>query len=211
MAATTVFIDNRSQAVRQPAELGLPGRLRQVSIRARVKERILAPIEATWDSFLLTVSPSATTSRKRAPRRSGPRARPCNAVLPARHPHRHLRHQAATGKSSGDIYCNAARMTIAMITLAELLHGAEKSSCHAINLAVVEYFISRLDIFPDITKAAHHDGQICAALGYAGQPIEVNDLHIAAHARSEGMTLVTNNIGGFSRVPSLRVENWLRP
>lgn len=41
----------------------------------------------------------------------------------------------------------------------------------------------------------------------AGQPVGVNDLHIAAHARSEGLTLVTNNLGEFARVPGLLVEN----
>jgi Predicted nucleic acid-binding protein, contains PIN domain len=37
----------------------------------------------------------------------------------------------------------------------------------------------------------------------------VNDLHIAAHARSEGLVLVTNNLTEFERVSGLRVENWL--
>lgn len=105
---------------------------------------------------------------------------------------------------------NAARMAISAITLAELLHGAEKSSRPANNLAVVEDFISRLDILPYTAKAAQHYGQIRAAIEHAGQPIGVNDLHIAAHARSEGLTLVTTNIGEFSRVPALRIENWLR-
>ena len=44
-----------------------------------------------------------------------------------------------------------------------------------------------------------------------GHPIGANDLHIAAHARSEGLTLVTNNVGEFSRVPALQIENWLQP
>ena len=37
----------------------------------------------------------------------------------------------------------------------------------------------------------------------------MNDLHIAAHARSEGLVLVTNNMAEFARVPALEVENWL--
>jgi len=36
----------------------------------------------------------------------------------------------------------------------------------------------------------------------------VNDLHIAAHARSEGLVLVTNNLREFDRVPGLPLENW---
>lgn len=106
---------------------------------------------------------------------------------------------------------NAARMAISVITLAELLHGAEKSSRPAANLAVVEDFVSRLEVLPYTEKAAQHYGQIRATLERMGQPIGANDLHIAAHARSEGLTLVTNNVGEFSRVPALQIENWLQP
>lgn len=42
-----------------------------------------------------------------------------------------------------------------------------------------------------------------------GIPIGVNDLHIAGHARSEGLTLVTNNLKEFERVEALRLENWV--
>lgn len=104
---------------------------------------------------------------------------------------------------------NAARMAISVVTLAELLHGAEKSSRPAANLAVVEDFISRLEVLPYTAKAAQHYGQIRAELERAGTPIGVNDLHIAAHARSEGLVLVTNNLTEFERVSGLRVENWV--
>ncbi len=43
----------------------------------------------------------------------------------------------------------------------------------------------------------------------AGRPIGVNDLHIAAHARSDGLILVTNNLTEFERVPGLLTENWV--
>jgi tRNA(fMet)-specific endonuclease VapC len=56
-----------------------------------------------------------------------------------------------------------------------------------------------------------HYGAIRAALEKLGQPIGVNDLHIAGHARSEGLVLVTNNMWEFVRVPALEVENWVRP
>ncbi len=42
-----------------------------------------------------------------------------------------------------------------------------------------------------------------------GTPIGVNDLHIAAHARSEGLTLVSNNLSDFERVEGLLYENWV--
>lgn len=104
---------------------------------------------------------------------------------------------------------HASRMAISAVTLAELLHGAEKSSRPAANLEVVEDFASRLEVLPYTAKAAQHYGQIRAALERAGLPIGVNDLHIAAHARSEGLVLVTNNVSEFARVPGLMVENWL--
>ena len=101
------------------------------------------------------------------------------------------------------------RMGLSAITLAELMHGAEKSSDAPRNLAVVEDFCSRLLVLPYTNKAAAHYGSIRAALEVAGRPIGVNDLHIAAHARSEGLTLVSNNLREFERVPGLLTENWV--
>ncbi len=103
---------------------------------------------------------------------------------------------------------NVGRMAISAITLGELCHGAEKSAKVAQNLAVVEEFASLLEVLPYFAKAAAHYGAIRCALEKAGRPIGINDLHIAAHARSEGLTLVTNNLGEFERVPGLLVENW---
>ncbi len=104
---------------------------------------------------------------------------------------------------------NAAHLAISSITLAELLHGAEKSSQPQRTLVVVEDFCSRLDVLDYGAKAAQHYGQIRASLEQRGTPIGVNDLHIAAHARSEGLTLVSNNLREFERVDGLLYENWL--
>lgn len=101
------------------------------------------------------------------------------------------------------------RMAISSITLAELIHGAEKSMDPPRNLTVVEDFISRLTVLPYGMKAAQHYGQIRAELEKIGQPIGVNDLHIAGHARSEGLTLITNNQREFERVPGLLLGNWV--
>ena len=102
----------------------------------------------------------------------------------------------------------AGHMAISSITLAELLHGAEKSNAPVRSLAVVEDFCSRLEVLPYGPKAAQHYGGIRAALEKRGQPIGVNDLHIAAHARSEGLTLVSNNLREFERVEALQLANW---
>jgi len=104
---------------------------------------------------------------------------------------------------------HSGRMAISAITLAELYHGAEKSAKVAQNLAVVEEFASLLEVLPYTAKASLHYGAIRSALEKAGRTIGVNDLHIAAHARSEGLTLVTNNLGEFVRVPGLLLENWV--
>ena len=89
------------------------------------------------------------------------------------------------------------------------MHGAEKSQRVNANLATIEDFCSRLEVMPYGAKAAQHYGAIRADLEKLGQPIGVNDLHIAGHARSEGLVLVTNNVSEFERVPALELENWL--
>ena len=104
---------------------------------------------------------------------------------------------------------HAGRMAISSITLAELIHGVEKSSDLPRNLASVEDFCSRLTVLPYDAKAAYHYGSIRAHLEKLGQPIGVNDLHISAHARSQGLVLVSNNLREFERVPSLQFENWV--
>ena len=103
---------------------------------------------------------------------------------------------------------NAGHMAISSITLAELLHGAEKSNEPARSRAVVEDFCSRLEVLPYGPKAALHYGSIRASLERLGLPIGVNDLHIAAHARSEGLTLISNNTREFERVEALQLANW---
>ena len=58
--------------------------------------------------------------------------------------------------------------------------------------------------------AAQHHGSIRCSLEKLGTPIGVNDLHIAAQARSQGLVLVTHNVSEFARVPGLMVENWVK-
>lgn len=53
MTTTTVFTNNRSQAIRLPADLRLPDNVKRVDVRARGCERIIAPVGQTWDSFFL--------------------------------------------------------------------------------------------------------------------------------------------------------------
>lgn len=104
---------------------------------------------------------------------------------------------------------HSGHLAISAITLAELMFGAENSSQVSKNLAVIEDFCSRLDVLPYASKAAQHYGLIRSELQKIGKTIGGNDMHIAAHARSEGLILVSNNQREFERVPGLLLENWL--
>jgi antitoxin VapB len=53
MAISTIFTNNRTQAVRLPAELRLPETVKKVDVRALGNERIISPVGQTWDSFFL--------------------------------------------------------------------------------------------------------------------------------------------------------------
>lgn len=101
------------------------------------------------------------------------------------------------------------QMCISAITLSELYHGVEKSTLAAKNLGMIEDFISRLDVLDYTQEASAHYGDIRARLEESGITIGVNDLHIAGHARSRGLVVVTNNQREFERVPGLRTENWI--
>lgn len=54
MATGSVFVNNRTQAVRLPAETRFPDEVKKVIVRVLGKERILTPVENTWDSFFLS-------------------------------------------------------------------------------------------------------------------------------------------------------------
>lgn len=105
---------------------------------------------------------------------------------------------------------HAGHICISSITLAELIHGVEKSSFPEKNRRNVEDFVSRLDVLNYDDSAAAHYGDIRADLERKGTVIGVNDLHIAGHARSQGLILVTNNPKEFERVDGLRITNWTR-
>jgi antitoxin VapB len=53
MATGSVFINNRTQAVRLPAEVRLPDGIKRVEVRVKGNERIICPADHAWDSFFL--------------------------------------------------------------------------------------------------------------------------------------------------------------
>jgi tRNA(fMet)-specific endonuclease VapC len=100
------------------------------------------------------------------------------------------------------------RLAISSVTLAELVYGAEASSRTDANLRNIEGLTARLDVLAFDEPAAHHTGRIRAELRRAGTPIGAYDVMIAGHARSRGLTVVTNNVREFERVPGLQVIDW---
>jgi tRNA(fMet)-specific endonuclease VapC len=95
------------------------------------------------------------------------------------------------------------------VSLMELIYGAEKSADPERNLRDVEGLAARLEVLAFDPGAALHTGRIRAALARAGTPIGHYDQMIAGHARSLGLTLVSNNLREFERVPGLLTENWV--
>lgn len=100
------------------------------------------------------------------------------------------------------------QMCVSAVTWGELVYGAERSSRPEHNLQVIESMTARLEVMPFSDSAATHFGQLRAELYKNGTPIGPYDMMIAGHARSLGLTLVTNNMKEFTRVAGLRLANW---
>ena len=101
------------------------------------------------------------------------------------------------------------QQSMSVITLAELLYGVQVSSKKKMNREGVDALVRHVNILDWTNEAAEHYAEIRADLKKKGQIIGSNDLLIAAHARSLGATIVTNNVKDFRRVKGLQVENWM--
>jgi tRNA(fMet)-specific endonuclease VapC len=97
---------------------------------------------------------------------------------------------------------------ISVITKSELLYGVEASPRRQQDEAALNAFLGYVEVLEFPEKASSHYAQIRAHLKKSGTMIGGNDLLIAAHARSLGMTLVTHNTREFGRVPKLAIEDW---
>ena len=93
------------------------------------------------------------------------------------------------------------------IVLCEVRFGLEKRNSAALNERVRKT-LNALEVLPLSPGSPEIYGKLRATLEAAGTPIGAMDLLIAAHALSEGVTLVTANVRKFTRVPGLRIENW---
>ena len=99
--------------------------------------------------------------------------------------------------------------SISVVTWGELLYGAEKSRHRKKILQLLEEFQRFIPVLPMPEKAGKTYGAMRPALESKGTPIGNNDLWIAAHAKAEGLTVVTNNEREFLRIPGLKVQNWV--
>ncbi len=99
-------------------------------------------------------------------------------------------------------------LAISVVTESELLYGARLSQKPKLAKLSFEEFIKHLSVLDWGREAASHYAEIRADLRKRGEMIGSNDLMIAAHARSLGATIVTNNEREFRRVKSLALENW---
>lgn len=123
----------------------------------------------------------------------------CIALI-RRQPERALRRLQSKG---------ASQVGISTITSSELAYGAARSSRSEQASQALQEFLLPLEIAAYDERAALEYGSVRAALLASGQPIGPLDTLIAAHARSLDLVLVTHNTREFSRVPKLRIDDWL--
>ncbi|SKA06198.1 tRNA(fMet)-specific endonuclease VapC [Trichlorobacter thiogenes] len=103
----------------------------------------------------------------------------------------------------------AEHLCISSVVLAELYYGAARHPKSVIIRKEIDDFVSRLLVVAWDEQAANQYGAIRAALEKAGRPVGAMDMLIAAHARSMGATLITNNQREFERISGLMVQNWV--
>ncbi len=95
-----------------------------------------------------------------------------------------------------------------IIVACELRYGVAKKNSAKLSFNV-EQVLSSLPILSLEASTDKVYGKIRVELESRGLPIGSNDLLIAAHALSLGLTVVTANEREFSRIEQLKVENWL--
>ena len=95
------------------------------------------------------------------------------------------------------------------ITLGELLYGASKRGSPKLAERIRELILRAAAVLPFDSSAAEVYGPLRARLESEGRRLDEPDLRIASIVLSRDLTLVTGNVRHFSRIPALRVENWI--
>ena len=101
-----------------------------------------------------------------------------------------------------------ANVATSIIVAAELRYGAAKKASARLT-AQVEAVLGAMEVLPFDDPSDRVYGVLRAGLEQKGLPVGGNDLLIAAHALSHGLTLVTANEREFSNIDDLPCENWL--
>lgn len=101
-----------------------------------------------------------------------------------------------------------AEIALCSIVKAELLFGARHSRRVSANLQRLKQFFAPLTSLPFDDRCAEEYAQIRADLTAQGKIIGPNDMLIAAIARANNAILVTGNIGEFSRIVGIKIEDW---
>ncbi|SFR50875.1 type II toxin-antitoxin system VapC family toxin [Thiomicrospira sp. ALE5] len=100
-------------------------------------------------------------------------------------------------------------VAMSMITFGELEYGALRSQNAIRQLQIIDDLSRYIPVLAMQQEVAKTYAEIRADLTSKGTPIGNNDLWIAAHARTIGATLVSNNTKEFVRVDGLKLENWV--
>lgn len=93
----------------------------------------------------------------------------------------------------------------------ELYFGAYRSQKIEFNLETLRLLFADLVVLDLDHEDVRTAGEIRAMLSRQGTPIGPYDVLIAGQAKARGLTLVTNNLSEFRRVPGLELEDWTRP
>jgi tRNA(fMet)-specific endonuclease VapC len=97
---------------------------------------------------------------------------------------------------------------LSTVVVAELRYGADHSARRRANHARIDALVQEIEPLDFDLRAAAMYGHVRARLEAGGTPIGPNDMLIAAHALSRGLTVVTDNTAEFGRVKGLKVVNW---
>lgn len=122
----------------------------------------------------------------------------CSYIMKRSHPHLLQRLQSVP----------VADVCMSIVTKAELMYGVEVSPRRAQDASALAALLPYVEAIAFDDGAALQYAEIRADLKRRGEMIGANDLFIAAHARANGLTLVTNNTVEFRRVRHLKLANW---
>ena len=102
------------------------------------------------------------------------------------------------------------QQVMSAVTFAELTYGVQASAAakRKQNQSVLDSLVLHLSVLDWPQDAAKHYAEIRTDLKKRGAQLGAADLMIAAHARTMGAIVVTNNVKDFARVKGLEVENW---